>query len=141
MSSPLSLSPSSAEVKKAWHYTFIPPYVFMEWRKYDFNISKLFSDIRLGLPSYIFPSGFPTKILYVFLISPVRSTCLAHFVLIDSIVLIVFGEECKRSDHDVFHFVHAPVTLGTLFNKYHETYVGLNVLCTVKGKGKVVPVF
>jgi hypothetical protein len=30
----------------------------------------LSSHVRLGIPSGLFPSGFPTKILYAFLISP-----------------------------------------------------------------------
>jgi hypothetical protein len=30
----------------------------------------LFTHLRLGLPSGLFPSGFPTSILYAFLFSP-----------------------------------------------------------------------
>jgi len=46
--------------------------------------------LSLGLPSDSFPSGFPTKILYVFVFSPTRSTCPAH---VDLITRITFGEE------------------------------------------------
>jgi hypothetical protein len=31
--------------------------------------------LRLGLPSGLLPSGFPTNILYAFLFSPIRVTC------------------------------------------------------------------
>jgi hypothetical protein len=34
-----------------------------------------------GSSSDIFPSGFLTKILYIFLISPVRATCPTHVIL------------------------------------------------------------
>jgi hypothetical protein len=33
--------------------------------------------LRLGLPSGLFPSGFPTNILYAFLFS-IRATCPSH---------------------------------------------------------------
>jgi hypothetical protein len=45
--------------------------------------------LRLGLPCGLFPSGFPTKILYAFLFS----TCRTHLILLDLIVLIILGEE------------------------------------------------
>jgi hypothetical protein len=49
--------------------------------------------IRLCLSSGLFPSRFPTKVLYEFLFSPIRATCLARHVLLYLIILIIFGEE------------------------------------------------
>jgi hypothetical protein len=50
---------------------------------------------RLGIPSGLFPSGFPTNILYVFLVSSIRATFPVHLILLDLIILIMFGEEYK----------------------------------------------
>ena len=40
----------------------------------------------MGLPSRFFPSGFPTKILYMYLLSPILATCPAHLILLDLII-------------------------------------------------------
>jgi hypothetical protein len=49
----------------------------------------------LGLPSGLFPSGYPTNNLYTFLFSPIHATCAAHLILLDFIILIKLGEEYK----------------------------------------------
>jgi hypothetical protein len=41
------------------------------------------SHLCLGLPSGIFPSGFPTKTLYNFLSSPMRATRPAYLIRLD----------------------------------------------------------
>jgi hypothetical protein len=37
----------------------------------------------LGLPNGLFPSGFPTTILYAILISAMRVTCSAHLIILN----------------------------------------------------------
>jgi hypothetical protein len=59
------------------------------------SILMLSIHLRLGLPSGLFPSGFPTNYLYTFLSSPNRATCTAHLIFFDFIILIILGEEYK----------------------------------------------
>jgi hypothetical protein len=63
-----------------------------------------------GLPSGLFPSGFPTKTLYGFLplLSPLplmHVTYPAHFIHLDLIILIIFGKGCELWDSSVCSFI------------------------------------
>jgi hypothetical protein len=58
------------------------------------SIQSSSSHLRLGFPSGLFPSSFPTKILYALLITPMRATWSAHIIL-DFITLKIFDKECK----------------------------------------------
>jgi hypothetical protein len=64
------------------------------------SILILFTHLRLGLPSGLFPSGFLTNILYAFFVSPISATCPVQLILLDLIILIILGEEyvqCKNA--------------------------------------------
>ena len=49
------------------------------WR----SILILSTYLHLGLPTGLFPSGFPTKTLYTPLSSPIRATCPPHLILLN----------------------------------------------------------
>jgi hypothetical protein len=52
----------------------------------------LYYHLHLGLPSGLFPSGFPTKILYAFVMSSVYAICSAPPILLDLIALVILGK-------------------------------------------------
>ena len=66
------------------------------WR----SILILSSHIRLGLPSGLFPSRFPTETLCTALLSPISAKCPAHLIILDLITWTVLREEHRSSSQE-----------------------------------------
>ena len=75
------------------------------WR----SILILSTHLRLGLPSGLFPSGFPSKTLYTTLSSTIRATCPAHLILLDFITRTILGEQYKSFSSSLCSFLHSPL--------------------------------
>jgi len=119
------------------------------WR---FNLI-LTSHLLLGLPSGLFPSGFPTKTLYTTHYAPIRATCPAHLILLDSITRKTLGEENSSLSSSLYSFLHSFVTssllgrniLNTLFSNTLSLCYSLTVSDKVshpyKTTGKIIVLY
>jgi hypothetical protein len=70
------------------------------------SILMLATHLLLGLPSGIFPSGFPTSNLNAFLFSPLHATGPAHHILLAYIILIILCKEYKSHSSSLCSFPH-----------------------------------
>ena len=81
------------------------------------------SHLRLGLPSGLFPSGFPTKTVYTPLLSPYALHALPLLILLDLITRTILVEEYRSWNSPICSFLHSPVTSALLGPN--------NLLCTL----------
>jgi len=79
------------------------------WR----SILILSSHLLLGLPSGLFPSGFPAKPLYTPLLSPIRATCPARLIL-EFITGTILGEQYRSLSSSLCSFLQFHVTSSLL---------------------------
>jgi len=87
----------------------VPPY-HTSW----ISILILSSHLRLGLPSGLFSSGFPTKTLYRLILFPIHATCPAHLIPLDLITRTILGEQYRSLSFLLRSFLHSPVTSSLL---------------------------
>jgi hypothetical protein len=85
----------------------------------------LSTHLSLGLLSGLLHSAFLTKILYAFLFSPIHVTFPAHLMLLDLVILIIFGEEYNLTKVVIMQFSATSCHLIPLQSRYSPQHLVL----------------
>jgi len=108
---PHSQVPATCPYTKPARIQPIPPH-FTSWR----SILILSPYLRQGLPDGLFSSGFPAKILYTLLLSPIRATCPAHLILLYLITRTILTLALVSQNH--FYLL----TVGRIAYRHRLTF-------------------
>ena len=111
---PHSQVPATCPYHQPDRFQSIPPYP-TSWT----SILILSSHLCLGLPSGLFPSGFPTKTLYTPLLSPYTLHALS--LILNFITQTIVGEEYRSLSFSLYSFLHSPVTSSLLGPNFSST--------------------
>jgi hypothetical protein len=98
-----------ASVKTSYWIQFTSPHSISLW-----SVLILSSQLSLGHPSCPFPSGFAPKILCAFLISPMPTTSPVRHILLELIILVIFGEAARIMKLIIMKFSPASQVLTCL---------------------------
>ena len=84
------------------------------------SISILSPHLRLGLPSGLFTSGFPTQTLYTPLLSPIRTTCPDHSIFLDLSPEKFWVRSTRSFSSSLYSFLHSllPRPILSLYISY-----------------------
>ena len=80
------------------------------------------SHLRLGLPSFLFPSYFTAGTLCTSLLSLIRATCPAIFILLGLVTRIVFDEQYRSWSISLCSLLHSPFYTVRLKPKYRPQH-------------------
>jgi hypothetical protein len=113
------------------------------------NLSQInplhITHLRLGLPSGLFPSSFPTKSYMHFSTLFMRATFPAHLIFLDLIILIMLRKDYKLWSSSLCTYLQPPVTsslfgpnilLNTLFSNTLSLCSSLNARDPYRTTGK-----
>ena len=88
----------------------------------------LSSHLRLGLLGDLFPTDFPTKTLYAYLLPPIRATFPAHLSILDLITQITFRMKCRSLCSSLYSYFHSSFTSSLLGPNIPLSTLFLNTL-------------